>query len=132
MGLPWIRLDTSLPDHPKILGLLTERDGHRCAFVYVCCLAFAGRHATDGFIPREALTRVNGRTGDMARLVDAGLLTANAGGWAIHGWAEFQVADDASRLRRERAQLASATRWSRSEANGQPMLKHDAKHDAQA
>ena len=39
MGLPWIRLDTSMPDNPKILGLLTENSGHQAAFVWICCMA---------------------------------------------------------------------------------------------
>jgi hypothetical protein len=62
MGLPWIRLDTSMVDNPKVLGLLTETTGHRAAFVWVCCMAYAGKHGTDGFIPREALSRCNART----------------------------------------------------------------------
>ena len=33
MALPWIRLDTNMPDHPKVLGLLTEKDGRALAFV---------------------------------------------------------------------------------------------------
>lgn len=74
MGLPWVRLDTSMPDNPKLLGLLAEKDGHRAAFVWVCCLSYAGKHGTDGFIPREAVSRVNGRNVDMAHLVRVGLL----------------------------------------------------------
>ena len=115
MGLPWVRLDTSMPDNPKILGLLTEKDGHRAAFVWICCLSYAGKHGTDGFIPREAVPRVNARTSDMARLVAAELLTAEAGGWHIHGWDEFQISDADAQKRRERAQYAARKRWSAKE-----------------
>jgi hypothetical protein len=116
MGLPWIRLDTSMPDNPKLLGLLTEKEGHRAAFVWVCCMAYAGKHGTDGFIPREAVPRANGRSADMTRLVAAGLLTQDAGGWLINSWDEFQVSDEEAQKRRERAQFAARKRWSKKEA----------------
>lgn len=114
-GLPWIRLDTSMPDNPKVLGLLTEKDGHRAAFVWICCMAYAGKHGTAGFIPRESVTRVNARTIDMARLEAAGMLTQSAGGWSINGWDEFQLVTPEALARKEKAQKAAAARWSKSE-----------------
>lgn len=115
MGLPWIRLDTAMPDNPKILGLLGERDGHRAAFVWVCCLAYAGKHGTDGFIPAGAAPFVHGRRADFARLVEVSALEVVPGGWSIHGWTEFQETSDETQKRRERAQHAAAVRWSKSE-----------------
>ena len=116
MALPWIRLDTSMPDNPKLLGLLTEKDGHRAAFVWICCMAYAGKHETAGFIPREAVSRVNGRSADMARLVAAGMLTECAGGWDVKGWDEYQLSDESASARRERAKKAAAARWSKHES----------------
>jgi hypothetical protein len=116
MGLPWIRLDTSMPDNPKLLGLLSEKDGHRAAFVWVCCMAYAGKHGTDGFIPREAVARVNGRNADMGRLVTANLLDVTPGGWLIKSWNEFQITDAEAQKRREKAQRAASIRWSKDEA----------------
>lgn len=116
MALPWVRLDTSMPDNPKILGLLDDRDGHRAAFVWVCCLAYSGKHGTAGFIPRSALSRVNSRTADMKRLIENDLVTERAGGWIINGWAEFQMEDEAAKKRREKAMNAAAVRWSKSSA----------------
>ena len=116
MGLPWIRLDTSMPDNPKILGLLTEPSGHQAAFVWICCMAYAGKHETAGFIPREAATRVHGRTADFKRLCTVGLLTEGPGGWDINGWDEFQLSDEAAQVRRDKAKKAAAARWSKSEA----------------
>jgi hypothetical protein len=113
MSLPWIRLDTSMPDNPKVLGLLTEKDGHRAAFVWISCMAYAGKHGTDGFVPREALSRVNGRSSDMDLLVSHGFLKESAGGWSIHDWDEFQVSNDEQRQRKSRAQAAAAARWSK-------------------
>jgi hypothetical protein len=115
VGLPWIRLDTDMPDHPKILGLLAEKDGKAVAFVWLCCMAYAGKHETAGFVPREAISRVNGRPADMATLVRHGLLTECAGGWDIHGWDDYQLSSDEHRARRERAKHAAAIRWSKTE-----------------
>ena len=123
MALPWVRLDTSMPDNPKILGLLTERDGHRAAFVWICCMAYAGKHGTDGFIPREAVSRVNGRNTDMTLLVRHSALKELAGGWEICGWDEFQLSDDAAVKRREKAQKAAAARWSKGEAAKSPQVR---------
>lgn len=115
MALPWVRLDTSLPDNPKILDLLEERDGHRAAFVYVCCLAYAGKHGTDGFIPASAARFVHGKSSDFARLVAVSALEITPGGWIIHGWGEFQESSDETKQRRIRAQKAAAARWSKTE-----------------
>lgn len=115
MALPWIRLDTAMPDNPKILDLLQERDGHRAAFVWVCCLAYAGKHGTDGFIPRSAAPFVHGKPADFARLVAVGALEQDAGGWQIHAWGEFQETSDETRARSERAKAAARARWSKDE-----------------
>jgi hypothetical protein len=115
MGLPWIRLDTSMPDNPKILGLLDERDGHRAAFVWLCCLTYSGKHGTDGFIPKNAMPFVHGRSTDFARLVSVSALNVVPGGWEIPGWSEFQESSEASQARREKAMRAAAVRWSKDE-----------------
>jgi hypothetical protein len=78
-------------------------------------MSYAGKHGTDGFIPREAVTRINARNVDMGRLVSAGLLKTIAGGWDICSWDEYQITDDESHKRRSKAQHAAAVRWSKAE-----------------
>ena len=117
MGLPWIRLDTSMPDNPKILGLETVKDGHRAAYLWLKCMCYAGKHETAGFVPREAISRLGGRTTDMRTLKDHGFVTESAGGWDINGGDEFQVSDEDAKKRREKASRAAAIRWSKSAAN---------------
>jgi hypothetical protein len=112
-GLPWIRFDTSLPDNPKILDLVDMRDGRSAGFVYCCGLAYSGKHGTDGFIPRSALARVNGRPADAARLVEVRLWIETDGGWQINGWDERQPSTEETQARRERAQKAASVRWSK-------------------
>ena len=111
MGLPWVRLDTSLSDNPKILDLLCEDSGKSAAFVYICSMTYAGKHGTDGFIPRSALGHINGDVNDAKLLTKSSLWVEVPGGWQIHGWDEYQVSDDDAKARKARAQKAAAARW---------------------
>ena len=103
MGLPWVRLDTSFTTNPKIVRLVAEKR-QAAAFAYVCSLAYAGAHGTDGYIPEHCLYLVHATKRDAEALVKAGLWVLAPGGWDINGWDEFQVSDDAAKKRRERAQ----------------------------
>lgn len=111
MSLPWVRFDTALPDNPKILTLIAMKDGHRAAFVYCCGLAYSGKQGTDGFLPTEAIPRINGRAVDAARLTDVGLWRQVPGGWLINGWDEKQESTVETKARRVKAQTAAAARW---------------------
>ncbi len=93
MPLPWIRLDTAMPDHPKIIDLCDTGDaGMAAAFVWVCSLAYSGKHGTDGFIPKGALGRLNGRAKHAQLLVAHSLWDElPPKGWQIHGWEEYQM-----------------------------------------
>ena len=51
-------------------------------------LAYAGKHGTDGFIPKWALSRINGRPADAAKLIAVRLWNEVDGGWEINGSAE--------------------------------------------
>jgi hypothetical protein len=103
MGLPWVRLDTQFANNPKIVGLVSEKR-YRAAFAYVCSLAYAGAHGTDGYIPEHCLFLIHATRHDANTLVEAGLWLPAPAGWQINGWDEFQVSDEAARKRRERAQ----------------------------
>lgn len=111
-GLPWVRLDVAFPTNPKVLRLVELKDGHRTGFVYLCGLAYAGAHGTDGVISCSALPFIHGRRVDADRLVAVGLWHDYPdGGWLINGWDEKQVTDEAKRLRVSIAKKAAAARW---------------------
>lgn len=111
-GLPWVRLDAAFPTNPKVITLLGMKDGHRSAFVYVCGLAYAGQHGTDGVIAPTALPFIHGRRSDALKLVEVRLWHDYPdGGWLINGWDEKQVTDEAKRLRSQIAKKAAAARW---------------------
>ena len=109
--MQWVRLDTQFASNPKLLALLGEREGHRAAFVWVCSLAYAGAHETDGYIPEQALPFIHARRVDANRLVDHRLWVPAPGGWSINGWAEFQLSTEEMQQRREKAQRAALIRW---------------------
>src|SRR5215813_13321372 len=112
MPLPWVRLDTSMPDNPKILHLIEgHKDGRAAAFVWLCSLAYAGKHGTDGFITRNALPRVNGTAIHARLLVEAQLWKDEGVGWTIHGWEDFQESTAETQARSERARNAAFKRW---------------------
>lgn len=115
-GLPWVRLDTDMPDNPKVLELVSRRGGHASAFVYCCSLAYAGRHGTDGYIPKAALARLHGKQADASNLCAVGLWTEHEdGGWSIHGWDEYQQAstttDEIRAKQKTGAAKGNCRRW---------------------
>jgi hypothetical protein len=90
LALPWVRLDTSMPDNPKVIDLCDTGDvGMAAAFVWVCSLAYAGKHATDGLIPRGVLARLNGRAKHAKLLVEHRLWDEAPKGWQIHNWEDY-------------------------------------------
>jgi hypothetical protein len=112
MPLPWVRLDTAMPDNPKVLHLIeSHKEGRAAAFVWVCSLAYSGKHGTDGFITKSALSRLNGTNIHSRLLVDYGFWKDEGVGWTIHGWAEFQESTGETQMRAERARKAAFARW---------------------
>jgi hypothetical protein len=85
--MPWVRLDDSFPDNPKVDGL---SDG---AFrLYVSALCYAGHYLTDGLIETSRASRlVPGklRRSCIQELLDAGLWDAHPDGWMIHHFLEY-------------------------------------------
>ncbi|AVP67336.1 hypothetical protein [Prescottella equi] len=110
MGLPWIRLDTTTFDHPKMLYLADEKQ-HRAIVVHLSGMTYTGKHGLDGFIPRAALRVIGGLPNDAKKLVEVGLWHLAEGGWSINGWDEYQVSDDEAKARSDKARKAAQKRW---------------------
>lgn len=92
MGLAWVRLDTSMPTHDKMIALAGYGDrGLAAAFVYVSSLAHSGAQETDGLIKRGALPFVHGKPTHARLLVEVGLWDAVDDGWRIHNWGDRNV-----------------------------------------
>jgi hypothetical protein len=104
-----VYLIDDLPTHPKILraGALIGGDhGPAIALtIYISAIAYARKHATDGFIPRSFL--VSGWGEGLANLVTAkivGLFSRVPGGYLIHDFHDY------NRTAKETKQIRAQTR----------------------
>lgn len=97
--MTWVRLDDSFPDHPKALQV-----GPLACWLYVCGIAYANRHLTDGFIPaRQVVRLIDAKKVEAlaAALVDAQLWEVVDGGYEIHDYLVYQPS--AEKVKKERA-----------------------------
>lgn len=108
MGLPWVRLDTNIFSHDKVLWLLAQRDGWRAFGVYTFAMAYAGGHGTDGFIAKHVLAAIHGTPKIAESLVEAGLWEYAEGGYQIRNWGERQEMTLVAELKRQNKRIAGA------------------------
>ena len=116
MSLPWVRLDSNIASHDKVLRLLSQKDGFRAVAIMMFAFGWSGAHGTDGHIPAVALPLIHATDKHAAMLVEVGAWEpAEDGGWLIHNWAERQELDVISEAKRAaariRARKANCIRW---------------------
>lgn len=112
MALPWVRLDSHIGSHDKILALLSDTHPKKwqAAFSYVCALGWSGDQGTDGRIPVAALPFIHA-TKQTARLlvIDRGygpLWREDKLGWQIVNFAERQELSIITAGKREASRVA--------------------------
>lgn len=109
MALPWVRLDSSIASHDKVLALLSDPSPKRwqAAASYMFALGWCGEHGTDGRVPTSALPFVHGTTGTAALLVKYGLWDEHdITGYRIHNYAERQQLTTITEAKRVAASAA--------------------------
>jgi hypothetical protein len=117
MALPWVRLDSHIGSHDKILSLLADPSAKRfqAAFSYVCALGWSGDQGTDGRIPTPALPFVHGNAATARLLVKYQLWDEGAGCWMIRNFAERQelaaITAGKRESRRFAAEKGNCSRW---------------------
>lgn len=117
MSLPWVRMDSHIGSHDKILNLLSDPSPKRwqAAFSYVAAIGWAGDQGTDGAIPRVALPFVHGTTTTARLLVIYRLWEESLNGWQIVNFAERQQTQRVTEAKQEAAsragQKANCVRW---------------------
>lgn len=111
-NLPWIRLQTTMFEHPKVLNLKEDKQW-RAIVSHLEAMAYTGRHALAGYVPKAAIRLLHITMADVNRLVSEGLWDPEPGGWQINGWSEYQLADEEALARSEKAKKAAAARWDR-------------------
>jgi hypothetical protein len=92
MALPWVRLDTNIASHDKILHLLSDPSPKRwqAASSYMFALGWAGGAGTDGHIPVAALPFVHGTTATARLLEKYRLWEEVTAGWQIRNFEQYQ------------------------------------------
>jgi len=111
-NLPWIRLQTTMFEHPKILNLKEDKQW-RAIVAHLEAMSYTGRNALAGYVPKTAVRLLHIQPGDVNRLVSEGLWAPAPGGWQINGWNEYQLADEEALARSDKAKKAAAARWDR-------------------
>lgn len=110
MSLPWVRLDTTIGDNPKILALV-QKNKHRAALAYVLSLAYSGRHELSGFVPKGALPILHAAPSDARLLIEARLWHEVDGGWEINDFDEYQITNVTQEHRSNAAKIGACRRW---------------------
>lgn len=110
MSTMWVRLDTGLPDHPKMLALIHGKK-HKAALAYVLGLAYSGRHGLNGYIPGAALPYIHATKKDAQALCEVGLWHMTDTGYEINDWSDYQLSTEEMAERSARARAAAHIRW---------------------
>lgn len=119
MPLPWVRLDSSIASHDKVLSLLSDPSPKKWQAVssYVFGLGWSGQQGTDGRIPISALPFIHATTTTARLLVKYGLWDeiSNGTGWTIRNYAERQqltmVTEAKKATLTAAARKANCVRW---------------------
>lgn len=114
--MPWVRLDESFADHPKI-----ERAGPLAAWLHVAALCYCSRHLTDGRIPKpkaHRLVDIPDPADHVSALLREGIWTEDGPDYVIHDYLDYQP----SRQDVEAERSAARTRMAkhRQRTKGQP------------
>jgi hypothetical protein len=106
----WVRLDDTMPHHPKILAV-----GHRGAWLFTSAVCWSNRYLTDGFIPDTALPMLTDipNVRELAdRLTEVGLFDRTESGFLIHDYHEYQPSSAKVKASREDAKARMESRRS--------------------
>lgn len=107
MSLPWVRLDSNIATHDKVLRLLAKKDGHRAFTLYICALGWSGANGRDGHIPPYVLPHLHGTERHARMLVDVGMWEPADDGWVIRNWATRQELAVITEARRSAQRIAA-------------------------
>lgn len=96
MALPWVRLDSNIHAHDKILSLLNDsaREKWQAFALYVFALGWSGGQETDGQIPKSAIRMLHGTPKTARLLVIYKLWNETDSGWEIVNYATRQQLSD--------------------------------------
>jgi hypothetical protein len=110
MALPWVRLDSNVASHDKILRLLSDPSPKRfqAAASYMFSLAWSGGTGTDGHIPSAALPFVHGTPATARLLVKYQLWDEATAGFTIRNFLYRQELAIVAEAKRTAQRLGAA------------------------
>lgn len=117
MPLPWVRLDSNIAQHDKILALKADPSAKKWQAIasYMFSIGWCGGQGTDGFVPAYALESVHGTPQTARLLVKYGLWIEGIAGYQIPNYGERQelsvVTEAKNEARRVSSEKANCTRW---------------------
>ncbi len=107
--MTWVKLDDSLPDHPKIIRLSDA------AFrAYITGLCYCGKYLTDGGIPGPLALRFAGKRAVLQELVHALLWIPMGEDFAVNGFLEYNPTRQQVEAERKAARERRSKRGGRS------------------
>jgi hypothetical protein len=114
----WVKVDDHFISHPKVTaaaGHFTRNGLRRVVAVWLEALCYAGRHATDGFIPRRAAQEFHTdrhplKVMDVMAAPDVRLLVGLATGYQIHDYGDYQLSATAIKAKKTLWKTRSKTR----------------------
>lgn len=112
----WAKIDDDLPFNPKVRGVRIP-----ARWTYVSSICYAAHNLTDGFIPVNVLSLLDGTKPIANELVTAGLWEAVKGGWEIHDFLKHNRARATALSLSERNSASGAkggaNRWRNAKRN---------------
>lgn len=91
MGLEWVRMDTNIGTHDKVIDLLSRTNGSKAFVLYMSAMGWSGGQQTDGLIPAGALGINHGTRKLADLLVDVRLwVHAENGAYRFPTWERRQ------------------------------------------
>ena len=104
-SLPWVRTDSNIASHDKILALIDDPSPKKwqALSVYLMSYPWSGGHGTDGKIPKSALKQIHGTPITARLLVKYRLWTEELAGWEIVDSADRQqLSDETYSIRKQK------------------------------
>lgn len=117
MALPWVRLDSNIAQHDKVLALLADPSSKKWQAMssYMFALGWCGAAGTDGWVPQYALGAVHGSHATARLLCKYRLWIEGTGGWQIPNYEarqELSIVTEAKRAAQSMgARKANCKRW---------------------
>ena len=117
MALPWVRLDSNIAIHDKILALVDDPSPRRWQALssHMLALGWCGAAGTNGLVPPHALRTIHG-TKETARLLEKHhLWDPCVQGWQIRNYERYQQLAETTQLKKQAAHVAAmkanCVRW---------------------